>query len=99
RLPTAPPVPYTTLFRSPGRGRRPPAARPAQSRRTGSDSRGSRRPSVQGGNERASPVKRSREMPIDATQAYDDNNIFARIIRGERSEEHTSELQSRGHLV
>jgi histidine triad (HIT) family protein len=22
-------------------------------------------------------------MPIDATQAYDDNNIFARIIRGE----------------
>ena len=22
-------------------------------------------------------------MPIDATQAYDDNNIFARILRGE----------------
>ena len=22
-------------------------------------------------------------MPIDATQAYDDSNIFARIIRGE----------------
>ncbi len=22
-------------------------------------------------------------MPIDATQAYDDNNIFARIVRGE----------------
>jgi histidine triad (HIT) family protein len=23
------------------------------------------------------------EMPIDATQAYDDNNIFAKILRGE----------------
>ena len=22
-------------------------------------------------------------MPIDATQPYDDNNIFARILRGE----------------
>src|SRR4029453_15545365 len=25
----------------------------------------------------------SREMPIDATQPYDDSNIFARILRGE----------------
>src|SRR3546814_8713991 len=52
-------------------------------------------------------------MPIDATQPYDDQNIFAKILRGEipsnrvyedahalafhainRSEEHTSELQS-----
>ena len=30
-----------------------------------------------------SPVKRSREMPIDATTPYDDSNIFARILRGE----------------
>src|SRR6059058_959965 len=58
--------------------------RPARSRRTGSDSReGSRRSSAQGGNEQASPVKRSREMPIDATKPYDDSNIFARILRGE----------------
>ena len=33
-----------------------------------------------------SPVKQSHaepQMPIDPTQAYDDNNIFARILRGE----------------
>jgi histidine triad (HIT) family protein len=30
-----------------------------------------------------SPVKRSHAMPIDATQPYDDNNIFAKILRGE----------------
>lgn len=28
-------------------------------------------------------VKRSHAMPVDATQPYDDNNIFAKILRGE----------------
>jgi histidine triad (HIT) family protein len=30
-----------------------------------------------------SSVKRSHDMPVDATQPYDDSNIFARILRGE----------------
>src|SRR3546814_3205624 len=55
--------------------------------------------------------KGSRAMAVDATQPYDDQNIFAKILRDEipcrkvyedefalafhdRSEEHTSELQS-----
>jgi diadenosine tetraphosphate (Ap4A) HIT family hydrolase len=30
-----------------------------------------------------SPVKESCDMPIDAAQPYDDQNIFAKILRGE----------------
>src|SRR3712207_7531042 len=75
--------PYTTLFRSP-RGPAPPRGRP-------SGAGGPAWPRALPGNDvRGAP---SAESPGDV--------IFRQFLgrRGERSEEHTSELQSRQYLV
>src|SRR5207253_4476226 len=92
RPPTSPLFPYTTLFRS----RRTPGSRPRASNRS-SDTRGAsggpaRRP-PRSSRAASSPRRRPGPSPY---QVYD---VFVPSLVHVRSEEHTSELQSRGHLV
>src|SRR5690606_41666116 len=86
--PASPPFPYTTLFRSrpAPRGRGRPA--PRRPRRGGLGPRAPRRTRRRlGGRPRRHP------------KARDDGAQQAAIARAHRSEEHTSELQSRENLV
>src|SRR5207253_7991612 len=96
--PTPPLFPYTTLFRS-GRAARtdPPSARLARRRvlrperaREGTRARFQHLPRLPALRQ---PVPRIPHAVRSRRQLADDGN------RRRRSEEHTSELQSRGHLV
>src|SRR5439155_19464128 len=96
RLPLRPPppstlFPYTTLFRSPYRAQgllpRPPARLPNPT---------TRRPSVTSWPAASSSSRKSSSRrPTSSTP----RSRSRRIRSCCRSEEHTSELQSRGHLV
>src|SRR5207253_6295919 len=87
--PSAPLFPYTTLFRSPERERpEPPAANPR---------RGAGRP---GAAPAVALPPRNEGAGCDA-RAFRARGSPVGLAREtlERSEEHTSELQSRGHVV
>src|SRR3712207_8736465 len=79
--------PYTTLFRSPDAG---PAAAAPRRRRAGFQ-RHQGHPGTAGGTARRGAYRR------DAPQAGGAAQLVG--VRPERSEEHTSELQSRQYLV
>src|SRR5690625_6661579 len=82
----APPVlPYTTLFRSQPRRDRP--------------GRSAERPRFGYGVQHAAS---DRQRPGEGVHGVDQRDLQLMgggVVRADRSEEHTSELQSRGHLV
>src|SRR5690606_41946941 len=91
RRPRPPLLPYTTLFRSgatAGRSGDRDARRPGGHARRRRPPQG-RRPAPQGGRQR--PQKEEERMTRD--------EIVRRAVATARSEEHTSELQSRENLV
>src|SRR3712207_9432464 len=88
--------PYTTLFRSPiGHARQPPGGpEAARTRRMGTIVSGDRR----GATIRVLPAMRI-AIDIDSTLHHHWPLVAAAAERRFRSEEHTSELQSRQYLV
>src|SRR5947209_11996574 len=77
--------PYTTLFRSPGSSTRAPTMRP--------------RPSKTRESESCSHSSESHTSPNARSRRFRQESSGSCCWRGRRSEEHTSELQSRQYLV
>src|SRR5207253_10365618 len=96
--PSATPFPYTTLFRSAAR-HRGAGDSTAPTRRGAIASAHARKGSYAQQLGRAAHGRQTRFTAARSAGADDSSVRDQRGIRGARSEEHTSELQSRDHLV
>src|SRR5205085_10758944 len=97
--PPSPPFPYTTLFRSLGRSRRP-ADRPPVRIAIHPQVLFQHRPQVSALRGDVGELLQRRERLLDLARLLHPLGVFEEILLrfGHRSEEHTSELQSQSNL-